>query len=235
MFAVPHSRRSGYQEQESTARPTIASSVLVRGPASLQRPRIGFPRALSVPCIVNSCVGEGTAARKPSRVCPDSAGRRPNRGRVATDTASRCPTIRVSHTVRRQGLRGSASTQDGVLQFTPGMLPLLFRVRTSAPDSAAPEALRLLTDPRMPALAQQPNFLIILADDLGFSDIACFGGEIPTPNLDALANEGVRLSAFHTASACSPTRSVSVLTFCDFRPRYLACLAVCGEDKVSKP
>lgn len=61
----------------------------------------------------------------------------------------------------------------------------------------------------MPALTQKPNFLIILADDLGFSDIGCFGGEIPTPNLDALANEGVRLSAFHTASACSPTRSVS--------------------------
>jgi arylsulfatase len=60
----------------------------------------------------------------------------------------------------------------------------------------------------MPALTTKPNILLILADDLGFSDLGCFGGEIATPNLDALAKEGMRLSGFHTASACSPTRSV---------------------------
>lgn len=61
----------------------------------------------------------------------------------------------------------------------------------------------------MPALTAKPNFLIIVADDLGFSDLGCFGSaDIPTPNLDALANEGCRLAAFHTASACSPTRSM---------------------------
>ncbi|BGO97608.1 hypothetical protein NBRC10513v2_001602 [Rhodotorula toruloides] len=60
----------------------------------------------------------------------------------------------------------------------------------------------------MPALTTKPNILLILADDLGFSDLGCFGGEVATPNLDALANEGMRLSGFHTASACSPTRSM---------------------------
>lgn len=61
----------------------------------------------------------------------------------------------------------------------------------------------------MPALTKKPNFLLIVADDLGFSDLGCFGGaDVSTPNLDALAKEGCRLSSFHTASACSPTRSM---------------------------
>jgi len=57
-------------------------------------------------------------------------------------------------------------------------------------------------------MAKRPNFLIIVADDLGFSDIGAFGGEIKTPNLDSLAQDGVRLTDFHSAAACSPTRSM---------------------------
>ncbi len=63
----------------------------------------------------------------------------------------------------------------------------------------------------VPAFAQtpkRPNFLVIVADDLGFSDIGAFGGEIDTPNLDALAKTGVRFTGFHTAPTCSPTRSM---------------------------
>lgn len=56
--------------------------------------------------------------------------------------------------------------------------------------------------------AQRPNVLIILADDLGFSDLGCYGGEIETPYLDQIAQEGMRLADFHVASACSPTRSM---------------------------
>ncbi|KAI1864704.1 hypothetical protein JX265_008428 [Neoarthrinium moseri] len=56
--------------------------------------------------------------------------------------------------------------------------------------------------------APRPNVLIILADDLGFSDVGAFGGEIETPNIDRLAQEGLRLTEFHTASACSPTRAM---------------------------
>jgi arylsulfatase len=55
---------------------------------------------------------------------------------------------------------------------------------------------------------KRPNFLVIVADDLGYSDLGCFGSEIATPNLDHLSQTGVRLTNFHTASACSPTRSM---------------------------
>ncbi|KAI9633387.1 alkaline-phosphatase-like protein [Dioszegia hungarica] len=54
----------------------------------------------------------------------------------------------------------------------------------------------------------RPNFLIIIADDLGFSDVGAFGSEILTPNLDKLAKRGLLQTGFHTASACSPTRSM---------------------------
>ena len=57
----------------------------------------------------------------------------------------------------------------------------------------------------------RPNIVLILADDLGFSDIGCFGGEIPTPNLDALAADGVRLTQFYNTARCSPSRA-SLLT-----------------------
>ena len=56
--------------------------------------------------------------------------------------------------------------------------------------------------------AMQPNILLIVADDLGYSDIGSFGGEIATPALDRLAEEGLRLSNFHVLPSCSPTRSV---------------------------
>lgn len=58
------------------------------------------------------------------------------------------------------------------------------------------------------AADERPNFLIIVADDLGYSDLGSFGGEISTPNIDSLARDGVRLSNFHTAPTCSPTRAM---------------------------
>lgn len=57
----------------------------------------------------------------------------------------------------------------------------------------------------------RPNFLIILADDLGFCDIGCYGGEIATPNLDKLAAGGLRFTQFYNTARCWPTRS-SLLT-----------------------
>jgi len=56
--------------------------------------------------------------------------------------------------------------------------------------------------------AKRPNFLVIVADDLGFSDLSCFGGEIRTPNLDRLASNGLRFTDFHAAAACSPSRAM---------------------------
>jgi arylsulfatase len=58
-----------------------------------------------------------------------------------------------------------------------------------------------------PAKAK-PNILVIVADDLGYSDLGAFGGEIRTPNLDALAARGLVLTGFHSAPTCSPTRSM---------------------------
>jgi len=52
-----------------------------------------------------------------------------------------------------------------------------------------------------------PNVIVVLADDMGYSDIGPFGSEIPTPNLDRLAATGVRLTNYHTAPQCSPARA----------------------------
>ena len=67
---------------------------------------------------------------------------------------------------------------------------------TAPPDSFAQETQR------------RPNIVIILADDMGYSDMGSFGSEIQTPNLDKLANEGVRFTNFYTHASCSPTRSM---------------------------
>lgn len=61
------------------------------------------------------------------------------------------------------------------------------------------------------AAAGAPNVILLLVDDMGFSDIAPFGGEIPTPYLDTLAEEGYRLTNYRTAAMCSPARA-SLLT-----------------------
>jgi arylsulfatase len=59
--------------------------------------------------------------------------------------------------------------------------------------------------------AGAPNVLVMLVDDLGFADLGCYGSEIATPHLDALAARGIRSTNFHTAPMCSPTRA-SLLT-----------------------
>lgn len=103
-----------------------------------------------------------------------------------------------------------------------------------------------LRDSLLRIMDKKPNFLIILADDLGFSDVGCFGGEIKTPNLDRLAKEGLRFSdctfrrglnvfwrsltcSDHTASLCSPTRAM-LLSGTDC---HLAGLGVMSEMIVS--
>ncbi|MFP6901550.1 MAG: sulfatase-like hydrolase/transferase, partial [Opitutales bacterium] len=64
--------------------------------------------------------------------------------------------------------------------------------------------------------AQRPNLVLIMADDLGFADIGCYGSEIETPNLDALAANGLRFSQFYNTAKCHSSR-VSLLTglYCD--------------------
>ena len=59
--------------------------------------------------------------------------------------------------------------------------------------------------------AAKPNIVVILVDDMGFSDIGCYGSEIPTPNLDKLAAGGLRFTQFYNTGRCCPTRA-SLLT-----------------------
>ncbi len=54
---------------------------------------------------------------------------------------------------------------------------------------------------------ERPNIVVVMVDDMGFSDIGSYGGEIPTPNLDKLAHNGVRFSHFYNAGRCYPTRA----------------------------
>ena len=78
--------------------------------------------------------------------------------------------------------------------------------------TAAPLALLLLADPATAASdPPRPNILLIMADDLGFSDLGCYGGEIATPHLDSLADSGLRFTQFYNTARCWPTRG-SLLT-----------------------
>ena len=72
---------------------------------------------------------------------------------------------------------------------------------------------------------KKPNILVIVADDMGYSDIGAFGGEIITPTLDQLASDGLRLSNFHVLPTCSPSRSV-LLSGID---NHLAGMGTMGE------
>ena len=90
-----------------------------------------------------------------------------------------------------------------------------------APESA-PDSTETQVD--------RPNVLLIVADDMGYSDIGAFGGEILTPTLDALAEEGMRLTNFHVLPSCSPTRSV-LLSGVD---NHQAGLGTMGEFKTSE-
>ena len=62
-------------------------------------------------------------------------------------------------------------------------------------------------DPEVNAPKQKPNILIILMDDLGYSDVGCYGGEINTPNIDRLAAKGIRFRNFYNAARSAPTRA----------------------------
>ncbi|MES2375399.1 MAG: arylsulfatase [Bacteroidota bacterium] len=65
--------------------------------------------------------------------------------------------------------------------------------------------------PKVQQKPKRPNIIVILADDLGFSDVGCYGGEINTPNINYLAQNGIRFTNFYNTSRCCPTRA-SLLT-----------------------
>ena len=83
-----------------------------------------------------------------------------------------------------------------------------FRLRLCLPIAAL---LALALAASTADAAARPNIVVILSDDMGFSDIGCYGGEIQTPNLDALAAGGLRFTQFYNTARCCPTRA-SLLT-----------------------
>src|SRR6476659_2069757 len=83
--------------------------------------------------------------------------------------------------------------------------------------------------------AKKPNFLIIMGDDLGYSDIGSFGSEISTPNLDAIAKEGKVLTEYHTAPTCSPAR-VALMTGVDWHIGGIGTMyELIAQNQVGKP
>ena len=100
-------------------------------------------------------------------------------------------------------------------------MPVPFRgsidvdIRDSEPDWAPFEP------PRSPAGA--PNVVYIVLDDVGFSAMGCYGGPIETPNIDRIANAGVRYTQWHTTALCSPTRSC-LLTGRNHTRNSMACI-----------
>src|SRR5262249_30305123 len=109
-------------------------------------------------------------------------------------------------TVRRAALERDQS-ETGTGQYPPGGA-MMRNVR--AVGAAIIVGMSLFAGMAV-AAPGRPNIIVVLADDLGFSDVGCYGGEIRTPNLDRLAAGGLRFTQFYNAARCCPTRA-SLLT-----------------------
>ncbi|MEM7218426.1 MAG: sulfatase-like hydrolase/transferase [Pseudomonadota bacterium] len=83
--------------------------------------------------------------------------------------------------------------------YCVGLLACQTPAPTASPASSSPDGQQRVGP---------PNLLLIVADDLGFTDLGAFGGEIATPHLDRLAYDGLRLTNFHTAPSCAPSRAM---------------------------
>ncbi len=86
-------------------------------------------------------------------------------------------------------------------------LNLTQRAATLATGVTALGAVAIAAQPAVAAPAARPNVVVILVDDMGWSDIGCYGSEIPTPNLDNLAATGLRFTQFYNTARCSPSRA----------------------------
>jgi arylsulfatase A-like enzyme len=119
--------------------------------------------------------------------------------------------------------RGAGHRWAGVFVAMAGTLFLGSCAQTPSVSAAAGKA------------AAKPNILLILVDDMGYSDIGAFGGEIPTPNLDALARKGMLLTQFYAAPACSPTRAMLMSGMDSHRAGMGVMGAPTREDHKGKP
>lgn len=101
--------------------------------------------------------------------------------------------------------------------LAPNTASYAVHAQGTAPNPRVPDVMRrfILSSAFAVALSLQsfaaastrPNIIVILADDMGFSDLGCYGGEIKTPNLDKLAAEGLRFSQFYNCALCGPSRA----------------------------
>ena len=82
--------------------------------------------------------------------------------------------------------------------------------------------------------AALPNILIIVADDLGYTDLGCFGSEISTPNIDKLAEVGVINTSFYTSPTCAPTRAM-LLTGVDNHRNGLGTMGRASDNQKGAP
>lgn len=98
------------------------------------------------------------------------------------------------------GLLGMGLTTNRLLTALAGAFVL------AACDARTPNTAEQVAT--VAPIATRPNVLLIVVDDMGFSDLSSFGGEIATPNLDELAYSGIRFTNFHTATMCSPSRAM---------------------------
>lgn len=98
--------------------------------------------------------------------------------------------------------------QPQAVSLSPGRRALHWRLAAALAGAAMLVACSDDDSPTPVEPVSQPNILLILADDLGYSDLGAFGGEISTPNLDTLAAEGRLLLDHHSAFTCAPTRAM---------------------------
>jgi len=100
-----------------------------------------------------------------------------------------------------------AVTQAGCRRTFPRHL--LHRITTLAISAVVVLVAQVIcTEPVVAATASaRPNIVIIMADDMGYSDLGCYGGEIETPNLNTLAKNGLRFTQFYNTARCCPTRA----------------------------
>ncbi|QGM47794.1 arylsulfatase [Methylocystis heyeri] len=82
---------------------------------------------------------------------------------------------------------------------------------------------------------QRPNILLILADDMGYSDVGAYGGEIYTPSIDRLAAQGIRFTNFHTSAYCAPTRSMLMTGADNHRVGLGNMSELLSDNQIGKP
>lgn len=126
--------------------------------------------------------------------------------------------MRILGDLKRKGVAGAVYTQttdvegeiNGLLTYDREVIkmpgPRLHRMAQTHGIIDAPRNAAASTKPNK-RKAAKPNIVVILVDDMGYSDIGCYGGEIDTPNLNELAAEGLRFTQFYNSGRCCPTRA----------------------------